>query len=115
MLLALALLAAPLQAPPGPTLPPRLRLQAPRRHVDMDQEMKKAMQEMASAVVVVEGRYESPIPKHLEAISILKSRLRLGRSSPEMDTRLLPAWMNPGSVVGGGNVLHKSYPIGWGY
>lgn len=117
MLLVLALLAhaVPGPAPAGPPLQPRVRLQAPRMHVDMDAEVKQAMKEMAGAVVVVEGRYESPIPKHLEAVTILKGRLRLSRSAPGMDTRMLPAWMNPGSVVGGGNVLHKSYPIGWGY
>lgn len=115
MSLCLAILLGAPVPPPGPPRP--IPMKAPRVGTSLDTAFQNGLKEMAGAVVVVEDTYLSPVPKAEAAMTLqaFKGHLRLLGPGVGLDTRLLPTWMNPNVISGGGQRLHTSYPLGWGY
>jgi hypothetical protein len=75
-----------------------------------------SLKEMGQAVVVVEGEYALPLPKVPVGIRIFDVNLSIFKPRLPLATEIpMAPWMDTNTVMSGGNVVQKSYPIGWGY
>ncbi|BDU74784.1 hypothetical protein [Mesoterricola silvestris] len=110
-------LALALTPSPGPALPSVAGLRRPMPvAADVAEYVRWSLTELGQAVVVVEGEYAAPLPKVATGIRFLDGNLRLFsvRGINPADIPAAP-WMDTGTIRSGGNVVQKTYPIGWGY
>lgn len=109
----LTLAPPPIQTPAPPPGPPLPRLKG----VTLPPAHQVALRETPGAVVVVEGTALSVQPEDmvrawLRAPGRNRSLLKPTGASAHAAQ---PLWMNPDVIRSGGNVIHRTYPIGWGF
>jgi len=115
--IALALALGPLPPSPGPTLPPVKGLVKPMDPAaDAKAYVRWSLREMGQAVVVVEGTMGLPLPTLATGIRVFDGKLKLFKPRlPRPDEIPAPPSMDFNTVMAGGNVVQRSYPLGWGY
>ncbi|BDU78641.1 hypothetical protein [Mesoterricola sediminis] len=118
LVLALALVPDASAAPsPGPTPPPVKGLIKPlAQGAGVADYVRWSLKEVGQAVVVVEGEAGLPLPTLAAGIKVFDGNLKLFRPRLPLPSEIpAPAWMDANTVMAGGNVVQKTYPIGWGY
>jgi hypothetical protein len=111
------LLALALTPSSGPALP---AVQGLRRPIPMSADVadyvRWSLNEIGQAVVVVEGEYAPPLPRVATGLRVFDGNLRIFSAKLPLPTAIPVApWMDASTVVAGGNVVQRSYPLGWGY
>jgi len=113
VLLSLALTPASV----GPSLPPVKGLVKPLpQGADVKDYVRWSLKEMGQAVVVVEGELGLPLPKLATGLQVFEGNLKLFRPRLPLPSEIpAPVWMDANTVMAGGNVVQRSYPLGLGY
>jgi len=115
--IVLTLALGPLPPSPGPSLPPVKGLVKPMNAgADAKAYVRWSLKEMGQAVVVVEGAMGLPLPTLATGIRVFDGKLKLFKPRlPQPGEIPAPPSMDLNTVMAGGNVVQRSYPLGWGY
>lgn len=107
-------------APPQPLPPPPpskvLKVEGSWAF-NLERAKRRLLEDMPGAVVVVEEDALPPIALKTMNLKFGKGWFRIGQKwTPKLPSHIdLPKWMDPNITHSGGNVVHRNYPIGWGY